>query len=70
MEERNFSPPVSNQWRLFGPLKIGVSVLLGAYFILGGISAYRAFYQVNSLQIGSSELVLKNGTVVGTRVES
>jgi len=43
-------------------------VVVGAYLIIGLIAGYRAFYQVHSLDLNTSERVLRRGSTITTRV--
>ena len=43
-------------------------VVVGAYLIIGVIAGYRAFYQVHSLDLNTSERVLRSGSTITTRV--
>jgi len=43
-------------------------VVVGAYLIIGLTAGYRAFYQVHSLDLNTSERVLRSGSTITTRV--
>jgi hypothetical protein len=43
---------------------------LGCYLVIGLISAYRAWYQVKSLELKASDAILRSGSVVETNLVS
>jgi hypothetical protein len=51
-------------------MKTTFLVLVGAYLLLGASSAYRAFYQVHSLDLDSGARELHAGSIVSTRIVS
>jgi hypothetical protein len=46
------------------------SLFLGAYLVIGFIAAYRAWFQVKSLELQSTSATLKAGTAVETKLVS
>ncbi|MEK6335464.1 MAG: hypothetical protein AABM67_10985 [Acidobacteriota bacterium] len=51
-------------------LKRACVILLSIYLVIGLISAYRAFYQVRSLELRARDSILRNGSSVETSVVS
>ena len=49
-------------------VKKAFQVAVGAYLVIGLIAGYRAFYQVHSLNLNTSERVLRSGSTITTRV--
>ena len=50
-------------------LKRVFTIVVSVYLVIGMISAYRAFYQVHSVEIQSAD-VLQNGSAISTNVVS
>src|ERR1051326_1099374 len=50
-------------------LKRVFTIIVSVYLVIGMISAYRAFYQVRSVEIQSAD-VLQSGSVISTNVVS
>ena len=51
-------------------VKRTLTLLLGAYLVIGLIAGYRAWFQIRSLELRSSDLVLRRGSYIKTTVVS
>lgn len=51
-------------------MKRTFQVIVGLYLLIGLIAAYRMFYQVHSLELRSSERVLRTGSTITTDLVS
>ena len=63
------NPPIKTALPLL-MLKRACFVLLAAYLSIGMIAAYRAYYQVHSLELKTAESILRRGSAVTTNVVS
>ena len=50
--------------------KRAFKLLVGAYLVIGLMAGYRAWYQVKSLQLESTDAVLRSGSAIETTVVS
>ncbi len=65
-----FENPLRREARPLVFLKRGVQILLALYLVSGLESSYRAYYQVHSLDIRSTDQMLRAGSSVETKVVS
>lgn len=49
-------------------MKRAFQIVIGAYLVIGMIAGYRAWYQVHSLDLNTSDQVLRAGSTITTKV--
>jgi hypothetical protein len=63
------SPPIKDT-RFSVLLKRAFLLVVGAYLVIGTMAAYRAWFQVKSLDLQSTDLILRSGSAIQTTVVS